>query len=97
MALVKSKYKDPDKYVEKLKLEIDFLRKQRDRLNPTYWFTYKKGTTLSVEFSSGDIAKKVRLLDNLQLSGRVIELKQNDSGKCSAVFAISTVGIFKER
>lgn len=77
------KLKNPEKYIERLKREVQEWKGISDanfescrRAEGKYWFTYSKGVTKSVSLSSLSLAREVRLNSEVIIRGRVVEIKQ---------------------
>ena len=97
MPTVKSKYKNPDKYIERLKasleIERDLKRQWRDDFYAEKgrpWFTYESDTTISVDLSK-DSLDGARLAQEVLLRGRITGYKLQPSGRHDITFTVDSV------
>lgn len=101
MMLVKSKYKNPDKFIEQLKEKIkwandssDLWAKDFHREKGKYWFAYAPGVTLAVS-TSIDKIQQATIGQRVRFDGEVISLKKNVD-KYEAVFEIHEVRLLED-
>jgi len=74
---VKSKYKNPDKYIEKLKIQLErnkvFIKLQSNRLSKargSHWFTYEDGVTTDISLTTEDL-RDAKLNQEVIIQGRI--------------------------
>ncbi len=80
METVQSKYKNPDKYIEKLKEQVESARASRDVFAGKHQFFYSSGVTTSMACDKP--AKYPKLLPGafVRFTGEVISVKRDRDG-----------------
>lgn len=104
MYTVKSKYKNPDKFLAKLRVQLDsFAELHRDwsftfnRLRGNYWFTWENGATHSVLFKCGDdSAKKAFLGQKVKIEGRIVKYCREDDGEETVHISLGRVSLLSD-
>lgn len=96
MREVKSKYKNPDKYIERLKADRDYERNTKNQWREDYyaergrhWFNYGSGVTVGVLLMNG--LNNAQLAQEVVLKGRIAGYKLRADGSHDITFAINSV------
>ena len=87
MPVVKSKYKNPDKYIEKLKAECKeaweqarLYERDKVRIQGDFWFSYKDGIRKSVYLKTDGELKGAQLNQPVVILGRIVGYKKIEEG-----------------
>lgn len=96
------KYKNPEKYIKRLKGEIkrkdelcSCLRKDWYAALGLAWFTYKDVVEQSVVLSPED-ARKFHIEDEVVVRGKIIKFKPSDNGQYVVTFTLKQVGVSRK-
>lgn len=94
---VRSKYKNPDKYVERLKDEAKRAWEYSDSSNEDFWkergvhwFNYESGVTKTVSLQAKD-ASESRIDQTVRLEGKIIGYERTESGRYTVTMEIKEV------
>ena len=99
MPQVKSKYKNPDKYIERLKDDIKYAggssryhQNEADRLRGTSWFSYSDGISTSVVLGEEGLMG-ARLNQPVVLLGRIIGYKKKGRDTHTVEISLKNVAL----
>ena len=97
MNTVKSKYKNPDKHIERLKERIEqgqrFVREWRDEFynqQGSFWFDYEEGTKKTVSLNLTD-ASKSRIGQFVNLKGEIVAYEKTKDGSYTVTMTLTRV------
>jgi len=96
---VKSKYKNPDKYIDKLKIELKrnkvFIELQSNRLSEargSYWFGYDEDVSARAVLSTESL-KGAKLNQEVMVSGRISGYERESSDKHIVTLKLNRVAL----
>ena len=99
MPQVKSKYENPDRYIERLKAERDYERDTKEQWRDDFyaekgrhWFNYEKGTVTAGVLLTNNL-KDARLAQEVLLRGCIAGYKLRADGTHDITFAINSVSL----
>lgn len=94
---VRSKYKNPDKYIERLKVEVervwDYYESSGEDFQKergVHWFNYENGVTKTVALKAKD-ASESRIDQTVKLNGKIIGYERTESGLYTVTMEIKEV------
>lgn len=104
MHTVKSRYKNPDTFIKKLKCKLGWFENRLDswsrsfhRLQGSHWFTWKDNVTHGVLFNPDDNgAKKAFLGQKVKIEGRIVKYCRENDGEETVRISLGKVSLLSD-
>ena len=96
MNTVQSKYKNPDKYIEKLKAGLEWQTDRKRALFGVHQFGYSSGVTKSVVFSSPKRCRALFPGSEVRFTGQVKTVKRDMDKGTEITFELSQCYLTEE-